>query len=285
MKQKDLPIGFIDSGFGGLTVLKQSLKQLPNESVIYLGDNARCPYGPRPAEEVKAYIWQLTQFLLKKGIKMLVIACNTGTAAALEEIREKLTIPVVGVIHPGSRAAIKRTQNNRIGIIGTQGTINSRLYERVMQDKNAQLAVFSVACPEFVSLVEQQQLNTPETWRLVRERLSQFDQQNIDTLILGCTHYPLLSPIIQAVIGNEVRLVDSGVETINEVSTLLDYFGISRTAEEAKVDLPTQRFYTTGDLAGFTTFVHHWIGETYQDIHACQIKGDEIDEISDCDTK
>ena len=285
MEQKDLPIGFIDSGFGGLTVLKQSLKQLPNESVIYLGDNARCPYGPRPAEEVKDYIWQLTKFLLKKGIKMLVIACNTGTAAALEDLREQLDIPVVGVIHAGSRAAIKRTSNNRIGIIGTQGTINSHLYERVMQDKKAELMVYSTPCPEFVSLVEQQQLNTPETWRIVRESLSQFDQTAIDTLILGCTHYPLLSPIIQAVMGNDVTLVDSGVETINEVSTLLDYFGISRTAEEAQAISPTQQFYTTGELAGFTTFVHHWIGSDYHDIRTCQIEGDEINEISNRHSK
>ena len=277
---KDLPIGFIDSGYGGLTVVKQSLKQLPNESIIYLGDNARCPYGPRSMEEVKDFIWQLTRFLLKKGIKMLVIACNTGTAAALEEIRQTLDIPVVGVIHPGSRAAIERTENNHIGVIGTQGTIASNLYERVMKDKADYLQVTSVACPSFVQLVENHQLNSPLAWQQVRESLSTFDQTGIDTLVMGCTHYPHLKPLIQAVMGQGVTLIDSGVETLNEVSMLLDYFGLSRSAKDAQIQPPSQHFYTTGDAKQFAQFVTAWLEQAEPSIGQCQIEGDEILEVS-----
>ncbi|MDO4432931.1 MAG: glutamate racemase [Aerococcaceae bacterium] len=273
---KNLPIGFIDSGFGGLTVVKQSLRQLPNESVIFVGDSARCPYGPRPLEEVKAYIWQMTNFLLEKGIKMLVIACNTGTAAALEELRDKLEIPVVGVIHPGSRAAIKRTRNRQIGIIGTQGTIQSNMYEHVLLEKDSTLQVKSVACPAFVSLVEQRKMDAPDTFQIIVEQLADFDQSQIDTLVLGCTHYPLLSQHIQQVVGNHVELIDSGVETVNEVSTLLDYFNLSRTAKEAQQQPPKHRFYTTGAVDAFAKFVIEWLEIDAIEVKHCTIKEDKI---------
>ncbi|MCW6663704.1 glutamate racemase [Aerococcaceae bacterium NML190073] len=279
---KHLPIGFIDSGFGGLTVVKQSLKQLPNESVIYLGDSARCPYGPRPLEEVKAYIWQLTRFLLEKGIKMLVIACNTGTAAALDEIRATLDIPVVGVIHPGSRAAIKQTQNHRIGIIGTQGTVNSELYEHVLLEKASHLQVTSVACPKFVQIVEANRMDSVETPAVIQQQLADFHGSGVDTLILGCTHYPLLKRQIKAVMGPDVTLIDSGVETINEVSTLLDYFKLSRTADDARQVPPVHRFYTTGEVDSFAKFVMEWLNIDDIQIHNCIIKEDTIIETNHC---
>lgn len=152
-------IGFIDSGVGGLTVVKQAMKQLPNESIYYLGDSARCPYGPRPKEEVIQYTWEMTQFLLKKDIKMLVIACNTATAAALDVIRERIDIPVIGVINPGSRAAIKHSKNERIAVIGTKGTINSDVYKQTIKDKDKGISVISMSCPKFVPLVESNQYN------------------------------------------------------------------------------------------------------------------------------
>lgn len=273
---KNLPIGFIDSGFGGLTVVKQSLKQLPNESIIYLGDSARCPYGPRSLEEVKRFIWQLTNFLREKGIKMLVIACNTGTAAALSEIRATLAIPVVGVVHSGSRAAIKQTRNNRIGIIGTQGTINSALYENVILEKAPYLAVNSVAAPEFVDIVENDQLFTADTEAIVNRRLEAFDQTDIDTLVLGCTHYPLLKPIIQKAMGPNVYLIDSGRETINEVSTLLDYFSLSRTAEDAVASPSTQAYFTTGEASHFEKIASQWLNDADLEVKSCEIKGEII---------
>lgn len=151
MKQ---PIGIIDSGVGGLTVAKEVMRQLPNEQIFYLGDTARCPYGPRTSEEVKTFTWQMTRFLLEKNIKMLVIACNTATAVALDEIRRELPIPVIGVIYPGARTAIKVTKNRRIGVIGTEGTVRSRAYEKALKSINHQVTVKSLACPKFVPLVE-----------------------------------------------------------------------------------------------------------------------------------
>lgn len=273
---KEQPIGFIDSGVGGLTVVKQSLKQLPNESIIYLGDNARCPYGPRSLSEVKSFIWQLTNFLLEKGIKMLVIACNTGTAAALDEIRETLSIPVIGVIHPGSRAAIKETQNNKIGVIGTAGTIESNLYEKVILEKADYLKVSSRPVPEFVQIVEENLIQDPTSRQIAQSRLQPFIDEKVDTLVLGCTHYPLMRDLVQDIMGPEVTLIDSGVETINEVSTLLDYFGLSRTAEEARLEAPEITIYTTGDPSQFQQFARPWLGRQDLEVKQCYIEGDTI---------
>ncbi|MBG9977812.1 glutamate racemase [Ruoffia tabacinasalis] len=273
---KELPIGFIDSGFGGLTVVKQSLKQLPNESIIYLGDSARAPYGPRSLQEVKRYIWQLTNFLREKGIKMLVIACNTGTAAALEEIRATLAIPVVGVIHSGCRTAIKNTTGGQVGVIGTQGTINSNMYEEVMLEKADSLNITSIACPEFVELVESQNIETDEAFDIINHRLEPLKEAKVDSLVLGCTHYPLLIDKIQKVMGQEVTLIDSGVETINEVSTLLDYFSLSRTAEEAALTPATQAIYTTGNASEFETFARQWLKQPELKVQECDIKGEII---------
>lgn len=281
---KDLPIGFIDSGFGGLTVVKQSLKQLPNESVIYIGDSARAPYGPRPLSEVKRYIWQLTNFLREKGIKLLVIACNTGTAAALSEIRKTLAIPVVGVIHAGSRSAIKQTNNKHIGIIGTQGTIGSHLYQDVLLEKSQDLKVFSLAVPEFVQIVEENRIDHAETQAIVNGRLAHFKDKDIDTLVLGCTHYPLLKSVIQKAIGPEVKLIDSGVETINEVSTILDYFNLSRTAEDARQKPATLEVYTTGDANKFGQFARVWLFKADLMVGKARIKGEIIIEDDYCES-
>lgn len=256
MKKK--AIGFLDSGVGGLTVVKQAMKQLPNESLYYIGDNARCPYGPRPAEEVVEFTWELTQFLLTKDIKMLVIACNTATAVALDEIRKRVDIPVVGVILPGSRAAIKYSVNNRIGVIGTKGTIESRVYERTIKEKDQAIEVLSLSCPKFVPLVESNQSSSSIAKKVVWESLQPLLKANLDTLILGCTHYPLLRPLIQNVMGDGVTLVDSGAETVSEVSTLLDYFGI---AEHAANTSPAEyRFFTTGSVRLFDEIAGEWLG-------------------------
>lgn len=257
MKKK--AIGFLDSGVGGLTVVKQAMKQLPNESLYYIGDNARCPYGPRPAEEVLEFTWELTQFLLKKEIKMLVIACNTATAVALEEIRKRVDIPVVGVILPGSRAAIKYSTNNRIGVIGTKGTIESHVYERTIKDKDQAIEVLSLSCPKFVPLVESNQSSSSIAKKVVSESLQPLVKANLDTLILGCTHYPLLRPLIQNVMGEGVTLVDSGAETVSEVSTLLDYFDIAENASNSE---PTEyRFFTTGSVRMFDEIASEWLGK------------------------
>jgi glutamate racemase len=250
-------IGFLDSGVGGLTVVKQAMRQLPNEFFYYIGDNARCPYGPRPAEEVVEFTWELTQFLMKQDIKLLVIACNTATAVALDEIRKRVDIPVIGVILPGSRAALKYSNNHRIGVIGTQGTIDSGVYEKTLLDKDASLYINSISCPKFVPLVESNQYHSSIAKKVVFESLQPLAKLNIDTLILGCTHYPLLKPIIQNVMGDHVHLVDSGAETVSEVSTILDYHQIAALSGDEKME---NRFFTTGSTKLFSDIASQWLG-------------------------
>lgn len=253
---KKQAIGLLDSGVGGLTVMKEAMKQLPNESFYYIGDTARCPYGPRPKEQVKEFTWDLTTFLLDKDIKMLIIACNTATAAALPELKKELNIPVVGVILPGSRAAIKTTKENRIGIIGTEGTILSGEYKRAITNKQESTNVFSQACPKFVPLVESNQFNSAIAKKVVTESLQDLKKQKVDTLVLGCTHYPLLRPLIQNVMGERVNLIDSGAETVNEVSVLLDYYDMA----EKKSSEPNERkFYTTGSANMFKEIASSWL--------------------------
>lgn len=249
-------IGLLDSGVGGLTVMKEAMKQLPNESFYYIGDTARCPYGPRPEEQVKEFTWDLTKFLLEKNIKMLIIACNTATAAALTELKKELDIPVIGVILPGSRAAIKTTKLNRIGVIGTEGTIRSGEYKKAITKKLANTEVFSEACPKFVPLIESNQFSSSIAKKVVTESLQDLRRKKVDTLVLGCTHYPLLRPLIQNVMGDSVTLIDSGAETVNEVSVLLDYYDMA----EEKSDHPNERkFYTTGSVNMFKDIASKWL--------------------------
>ena len=254
------PIGFIDSGVGGLTVLKEALKQLPNESMIFLGDSARCPYGTRPVEEIRQYTLEMVQFLLEKNIKMLVIACNTATAVVLEELQNTLTIPVVGVIQPGSLAAIKQTNNDRIGVLGTNATIASKVYPKTMHDKNKGIEVFDIACPKFVPIVESNQSDTKEAEEVVRETLRPLEGTKVDTVILGCTHYPLLRQTIQRVVGENVTLIDSGAETVSSVSALLDYCKLSETPESNPK--PTLEIYTTGEASLFEEIAENWLNRT-----------------------
>ncbi|MED4203146.1 glutamate racemase [Neobacillus mesonae] len=250
-------IGVIDSGVGGLTVAKEIMRQLPNEKIIYLGDTARCPYGPRTTKEVKRFTWELTNFLLKKHIKMLVIACNTATAAALDEIRRELPIPVLGVINPGARAAVKRTRNYRVGVVGTEGTVKSGAYEKALKSLNSHLFIKSQACPKFVPLVESGEYDGPIAEKIVSEALKPLLDQNLDTLILGCTHYPLLEPLIKKEMGENVNVISSGDETAREVSAILEYNGQLATGEKAHV----HEFYTTGSTWIFSKIASQWLGE------------------------
>ncbi|MFC2948584.1 glutamate racemase [Virgibacillus sediminis] len=237
-------IGVIDSGVGGLTVVLELMRQLPKEKLIYLGDTARCPYGPRSAEEVQKFTWEMVDFLMDKNIKMLVIACNTATAFTLNDLQEKLDIPVIGVIQPGARAAIKNTQNNHVGVIGTEGTVSSAAYTKALQKIKPELMVDSLACPLFVPMVEQGVLTGPKAENVVAETLQPMKHNGMDTLILGCTHYPLLKDTIQKVMGESVAVISSSEETAAETSTILDVHELSSKREKS----PIHQFYTTGDL-------------------------------------
>ncbi|WP_017756011.1 glutamate racemase [Calidifontibacillus oryziterrae] len=248
------PIGVIDSGVGGLTVAKEMMRQLPKEEIIYLGDTARCPYGPRPVGEVKQFTWELTRYLLNHNIKMLVIACNTATALVLEDIRANVDIPVVGVVNPGARTALKVTKNNHVGVIGTIGTIQSGAYETALHSINHNVKVESLACPQFVPIVESGNYEGEEALEIVEKSLEPLKNFDIDTLILGCTHYPLLRPVIQQVMGNEVKLISSGDETAREVSTLLYHSAMLVTEKRS----PNHLFLTTGPKEIFQQIASKW---------------------------
>lgn len=246
----DRAIGVIDSGVGGLTVAHELMRQLPKEKLIYLGDTQRCPYGPRSEIEVKQFTGEMVAFLMKKQIKMLVIACNTATAFALEDLQRELDIPVIGVIQPGARAAIKTTLNGHIGVIGTEGTVRSEAYPNALRRIKEELDVTALACPLFVPLVERGILRGPEAERIVGNSLEAIQaDKRIDTLILGCTHYPLLKDTIQKAVGSHVSIISSGEETARETSTILDVHGLLYKGERR----PRHAFYTTGNLEMFTT--------------------------------
>ena len=229
-KENPNPIGIFDSGIGGLTVAKKIFGLLPNENVIYFGDTARYPYGPRSRQIVKRFSFQNVNFLLRQGVKFTVIACNTASAFALQELRKNYDIPLVGVIEPGATAAIKATKNGKIGVIGTVGTIHSRAYQKAIRRLDSQLKVYSVACPLFVSLAEEGYINKDATRLIASEYLNPLLKKQVDTLVLGCTHYPLLKKVISRIMGEKVKLIDSAEETAKEVKRLLKHYGLLRNS-------------------------------------------------------
>ncbi|MDQ0215425.1 glutamate racemase [Oikeobacillus pervagus] len=261
------PIGVIDSGVGGLTVAKELMRQLPNETIYYVGDTARCPYGPRPVEEVKTFTWEMTRYLLLYDIKMLVIACNTATAVVLDEIRSELSIPVIGVIYPGARAAIKMTSNDRIGVIGTIGTINSKAYEKALKSINEKSIVYSLACPKFVPLVESGEYRGAMAKKIVAETLLPLKSKKLDTLILGCTHYPLLETIIANFMGKSVSVISSGEETAREVSAILHYKDLLNM-EKTRC---SHKFFTTGSEKIFFSIASDWLQDRTIDVQTIRL--------------
>jgi glutamate racemase len=220
------PIGVFDSGIGGLTVVREMIAQLPNESIIYFGDTARVPYGPKSPDTVLRYSREITSYLLAEGVKALVIACNTATAHALPALREEFTIPIIGVIEPGARAAAASTKTNRIGVIGTAGTIKSRAYEKEIKKLLPNANVTAQACALFAPLVEEGWLDSEVTRAVARNYLAPIVSAEVDTLVLGCTHYPLMKTVIGNVVGRAVRLIDSAYETARETGQVLRAKGL-----------------------------------------------------------
>ena len=241
-------IAVIDSGVGGLTVVKEISRRLPGESIIYFGDTARMPYGPRSHEEVRGFVFEIIEFLSHQEIKMLVVACNSATAAGLEHYRKKVDLPVIGVIEPGVRAALKESKNKTIGVIGTSGTINSGEYEKALQSQQAGLYVTGKACPLFVLMVENNLLDTPEARQVTYFYLDSLVQEGIDTLILGCTHYPLMAGLIQDVVGPAVRLVNSAEEVARDVEAVLESSNMINPSSDKTL---RHRFFVSGHTAPF----------------------------------
>ncbi|HXN75052.1 MAG TPA: glutamate racemase [Gemmatimonadaceae bacterium] len=220
------PIGVFDSGMGGLTVVREMMSQLPNESIIYFGDTARVPYGPKSPDTVLRYSREITAFLKGEGVKALVVACNTATAHALPALRREFDMPIVGVIEPGARAAAAVTKTKRVGVIGTAGTIKSRAYEREIKNLLPDVQVTAQACALFVPLVEEGWLDSEVTRAVARNYLAPIVSAEVDTLVLGCTHYPLMKTVIGNVVGREVRLIDSAHETARQAGEVLRAHGL-----------------------------------------------------------
>jgi glutamate racemase len=237
------PVGVFDSGMGGLTVLHECLVTMPHEDFVYLGDGARLPYGPRPLDEVARFAREIGAFLEGLGVKLILTACNTATSAALPELQEMLSVPVVGVIAPEAHAAVQVTRNRRIGLLATRATVASRRYEQLVRTLDAGVRMTSVACPRLVPLIESDDPFGAETAAAVREYAAPLKRAEVDTVILGCTHYPLIRPIFQRVFGRGVTLVASAEETAREVAETLARKGI----ENAPGREGRYRFLTTGD--------------------------------------
>jgi glutamate racemase len=226
---REQAIGIFDSGIGGLTVVRALRKLLPGENLIYLGDTGRYPYGTKSSDVVRRYSFENTEFLVDKGIKLLVVACNTSTAMALEALQARYDVPVVGVIEPGAVAAARATRNRKVGVIATEGTIRSGEYTRALRRLRPDLEIYTRACPLFVPLAEEGWVDNEVAQLAARSYLGSLAQSGIDTLILGCTHYPLLRAVIRATIGRGVRLIDSGVVTATAVQAALDERGLRRS--------------------------------------------------------
>lgn len=256
----DAPIGVFDSGVGGLTVARAIIDQLPGESVVYVGDTAHSPYGPKPIAEVREYALQVLDDMVAQGVKLLVIACNTASAAMFRDARERFTdgygIPVVEVIQPAVRAAVRQTRNKRIGVVGTVGTIKSGAYEDAFV-ADPSLSIFTRACPRFVEFVEAGITSGPELFEVAEEYLRPLKDARIDTLVLGCTHYPLMSAAIQYVMGRDVRLVSSAEETAYDVYRMLVRHDLQRRDHSPA----RHSFEATGiDEAGFLRLAHRFLG-------------------------
>jgi glutamate racemase len=241
------PVGVFDSGVGGLTVLHECLVTLPHEDFVYLGDHARLPYGPRPLAELRVFAREIGTYLEQQGVKLVVAACNAATSAALPQLQEALSVPVVGVITPEAHAAVQATRNRRVGLLATEGTVAAGRYAELVHALDAGVEFFPVACPRLVPLIESDDPFGAETTDAVREYAAQLKDAGVDTVILGCTHYPLIRPIFQRVFGRDVTLIFSAEETAREVAETL----ARKRIENASSREGSCRFLTTGDPETF----------------------------------
>ena len=251
---RDAPIGVFDSGVGGLTVAREIMRNLPSEKIVYFGDTARVPYGSKSKETIIRYSRQIIHFLREQQVKAIVIACNTASAFALDAVKDELDIPVLGVIEAGAKVAAEETHNKRVGVIGTLGTVGSGIHEAYLKQLDPEITVIGKACPLFVPLVEEGWLHDPVTTEVASRYLQELKDQRIDTLILGCTHYPLIRSTIREVMGESVRLVNPAYETALQLKALLTEMDISSsgTGEE---DFP-YRFYVSDQADEFKDFAN-----------------------------
>jgi glutamate racemase len=256
------PIGIFDSGLGGLTVAHEVMRQLPHESFVYFGDTARVPYGPKSPDTVRRYSREITQWLLEQGVKAVVVACNTATAHALPVLRDELPVPVLGVIEPGARAAVAATRSGHIGVIGTVGTIKSGAYERAIRELEPDVVITARPCPLFVPLVEEGYTDKVAAKLIARDYLQAMADANIDTLVLGCTHYPLLKPLLAEILGSDVRLIDSAEETAAEAGRVL----ADRSLASSPGRRAEYRFVASDDPRQFHELGQRFLGDAIEHV-------------------
>ena len=261
------PIGFFDSGIGGLTVVKAVSRLLPNENIIYFGDTARVPYGSKSNDTVIEYTIQAANFLLRKNIKLLVVACNTASSVALKDLRKFLTIPVIGMIEPGAGQALKESKKGIIGVIGTRATINNKAYSTELKRINPKVKVYEQACPLFVPLAEEGWLDTKATELIAKEYLLPFRDKKIESLILGCTHYPILAGVIQKVVGRNVKLVDSGTPAAKIVEDYLNGRGLRNQS----VHHGHSEFYVSDVPTKFREVAERFLGKKIVHLHKVEL--------------
>ena len=266
------PIGVFDSGVGGLTVAREIMRQLPNERIVYFGDTARVPYGSKSRETVMKYSRQIVKFLMTQKVKAIVVACNTASAYALDELEQEVDIPIIGVVRPGARAAIEATKNCKIGVIATEATINSGIYNRYIEANDSSVRIIGKACPLFVPLVEEGLWEDPVTDEIARRYLTELIDSDIDTLILGCTHYPLIRSTVGRIMGKQVTLVNPAYETARELKELLFAKGLE---SEHRPGLGTElyRFFVSDAADKFQRFANSIL--TYGILSAKVINIDE----------
>ncbi len=248
-------IGIFDSGVGGLTVARLIFSHLPEQEIIYFGDTAHVPYGSRSPRELIKFGDQIVSFLIGLGARVVIAACNTSSSVSLPFLREKYDLPILGMVEPGAKAALEATKNKRVGVIATEATVRSGAYPRALRLFDAGVEVFMQACPRFVPLVEAGKLDTPEAREAAAEYLEPLRRAGIDTLVLGCTHYPFLAPVIAEILGPGVKLVDPAEETVKELIALLGGEGSSRSSRN-----PRHRFYASGSPRSFYTAGRQFLG-------------------------
>ena len=264
--KSEWPIGVFDSGVGGLTVFRALERRLPNESLIYLGDTARIPYGTRSPATVQRYALEDAAFIQSKNVKAIVIACNTASALAADLLSRECSVPVVGVIKPGARRAVALTRSGYVGVIATEATVASGAYEQAMLDERSGLEIISRACPLFVPLAEEGWLDHPVTRQVAEEYLAELRASRVDTLVLGCTHYPILRPVIEAVMGSKAY-VDSGEAVADEIASLLEERGLRRTADEP----PSEQFYVTDSALRFRRVAELFLGRPLESVETVEL--------------
>jgi len=252
MIDREAPIGVFDSGVGGLTVAREIMKNLPMERIIYFGDTARVPYGNKSHDTILRYSRQIVRFLQAQGVKVIVVACNTASALALAEIEKEINIPIIGVMKPGAKVAVKATHNKKVGVIATESSIQSGMYQKFIREMDSDIKVFGKACPLFVPLVEEGWMDDDVTKQVARRYLSELKKEQIDSLILGCTHYPLISKTVSDVMGSDVKLVNPAYETAVSLGQLLD--SIDMKSEATKGSEAGHQFFVSDAARKFTLF-------------------------------